>query len=800
MTEKEKKDISNKEENIKKTPFLRKILIGFLSLILVAGVTGILALAGLYKYYSKDLPQIKKLSDYYPPQVTEVYDDSGEKIAEFYKERRFVIPLKEMPDNLLKAFVAAEDSRFYEHGGIDLASIARAFIKNLHAGEIVQGGSTITQQVAKSFFLSPTRSYSRKIKEAILAYRIDKYFSKNEILYLYLNQIYLGNGAYGVESAALNYFGKKAKDLSLSEAAVLAGLPQAPSRYSPIRHFNRAKKRQQYVLNQMASNEFITKSQAESAFNEEIHLIKKRNFFMEKAPYYSEYVRKYILEKYGEDNLYNGGLKIHTAVSLKVQQAAQKAVFNGLKALDKRQGYRGPLKSLSREEIQPFLENQKKKIKEEELVKGLEIKAIVTEVDDVEKTVKVKFLEHTGILPIKNMSWARKPDNDKYYLYDKLKTPGKALKTNDLILVKLKKNIQETNDWEVSLEQDPKASGAMLSIESKTGEVKAMIGGKGFSSSQFNRAIQSKRQPGSSFKPIIYSAALDKGYTAASMVMDNAFVFHDKEQDFTWKPQNYHETFYGPTLLRKALTLSRNLVTIKLMKEIGIDYVIEYAKNMGIESPLSRDLSLSLGSSGVSLLEITNAYSIFANGGYLIDPIFILKIEDKQGNVLEETKRIPKRIISPETAYIMTSMLQSVVKNGTGWRAKRLKRPVAGKTGTTNNLHDAWFVGYTTDYITGTWVGFDQERSLGKKETGSKAACPIWVDFMEEAHKDIPKTDFEVPENIVFQKIDSETGLLPSSATKKTIFECFLKGTEPTKRTPVKKKVKDQTDFFKYGM
>jgi penicillin-binding protein 1A len=796
MTAKEKQ---NKYKKNKKS-ILKKIALSFFILLLTGFIGGVLSMVGLYQYYSKDLPKIKTLSDYYPPQVTEVFDNSGEKIAEFYKEKRIVIPLKQMPEHLIKAFISAEDSRFYEHGGIDLVSIARAFYKNINAGEIVQGGSTITQQVAKSFFLTPEKSYARKIKEAILAYRIDKHFSKDEVLYLYLNQIYLGNGAYGVEAAARTYFGKNAKALSISESALLAGLPQAPSRYSPIKYFNRAKARQEYVLEQMVQNNFLPRDEAEKALNEEIILTVTKNFFFEKAPYYSEHIRRLILETYGEEKLYKGGLNIYTSLSLDIQKSALKNLNKGLKELDKRQGYRGPLKHLSKNEIQPFLENQKETINCENISPGLETEAVVTSVNNKDKYVLVKFCQYTAKIPIQNMSWARKPDPEKYYLYHKISRPGQALRKNDLILIKIISKDESSDIFEAQLEQTPEVSGAILCIETKTGEVRAMVGGKSFKSSQFNRAIQSRRQPGSAFKPIIYSAALDKGYTAASVIMDNAFVFHDKEQDFTWKPQNYNETFYGPTLLRKALTLSRNLVTIKLMKEIGIDYVIDYARKMGIEAHLDRDLSLALGSSGLSLLEMTNAYSVFANNGEFISPIFIKKIDNEKGEILFENKPIPKQVIPEETAFIMTSMLKSVVEEGTGWRAKRLGRPVAGKTGTTNNLNDAWFVGYTTDYISGVWVGFDHEKNLGKEETGSKAACPVWTDFMEEIHLKIPKNDFKVPDNIIFQRIDAETGILPGPDTEETIFECFVKGTEPTKTSPAKEQVNDKTDFLKFGM
>ena len=790
---------TNKSSHVKNS-ILKKILISFFILSFISVVFALLGSVWLYFHFSRDLPKISRLEDYRPYQVTEVFSDSGEKIAEFYKEKRYVIPLSEMPDYLVTAFVSAEDSRFYEHGGIDLMSILRATIKNIHAGGIVQGGSTITQQVAKSFFLSPEKKYARKMKEAILAYRIDKHFSKDEVLYLYLNQIYLGYGTYGVEAAARTYFGKHAKDLTLSEASILAGLPQAPSRYSPIKHLAMAKKRQLYVLTQMVKNGYISQEESDKAYKKSVYLARRINFFQAKTPYYSEYIRQYIKNKYGDEGLYKRGLKIYSAVSIALQHDAQKSLNSGLENIDKREGYRGPLRHLSKDEIQPFFEKQKKESDSISLNKDDVVKAIVTRIDNKEKFVEVRFFGKTGILKLKNMSWARKPDTKKYYLYHKIKTPGEALRVHDLILVKISGEDKESGLFDVSLEQTPEVSGAILSIKSETGEVKAMVGGRKFASSQFNRAVQSRRQPGSAFKPIIYSAALDKGYTPASVVMDNAFVFHDKKQDFTWKPQNYHEKFYGPTRLRKALALSRNLVTIKLLKDIGIPYVISYAKKMGIESPMSPNLSLALGSSGLSLLELTKAYSVFENNGKMVKPIFIRKIVDFTGKIIEETKPESYQVIPEETAYLMTSMLESVVKKGTGWRARALKRPVAGKTGTTNNLFDAWFVGYTANYITGTWVGFDEAKSLGKKETGSQAACPIWLDFMKKAHSNLPVKDFNIPQNIIFQKIDANTGLLPGPDTKQTLFECFAKGTEPVKHSPSKKKVKDDTDFLKYGM
>ena len=763
-------------------------------------ITGSLGAAGVYFYLSRNLPKIASLKDYRPPVITTVYSDDNRKIGEFFKERRIVIPLSQMPDILKKAFVAAEDSRFYTHQGIDILSIFRAFYKNIEAGTIVQGGSTITQQVTKSFFLTPERSYVRKIKEAILAYRIDKKFSKDEILFLYLNQIYLGHGAYGVEAASENYFGKSAKDLNLAECAILAGLPQAPSRYSPFKHPERAKQRQIYVLNRMVEDGFITNIQATEAVNKVLDIKPRKNLFIDEVPVYTEYIRRYISAKYGDDVLYNQGLSVYTSVNIETQKIARDEISKGLYALDKRQGYRGPLKHLQPEEIESFSKEIQLELNNVHLEEGKIVKGVVIEVNDKNNTATVRMGDVLGVIGIGDMQWARKPNPGVAYYAAKVNKVGNVLKVGDVILVRLKGKISGTDQWQLALEQDPKAQAALLCIESETGNVKAMVGGRDFRESQFNRAVQSRRQPGSAFKPVIYAAALDKGYTPATMIIDSPIVYEDTEHDFTWKPKNYKERFYGPTLFRDALAESRNVVTIKILQDIGIDYAIDYARKLGITSNLSRDLSLALGSSGVSLLELVKAYSVFDNLGYLVEPVFITKILDRDGNILEETNPTRKKVIEQNTAYVMTSLLEGVVKRGTGWRVTAMNRPVAGKTGTTNNLHDAWFMGYTPRYITGVWVGFDDESSLGRGETGSRAASPIWLGFMQRLLQDKPVRVFQVPEGVVFSKIDAKTGLLPIPESKKTIFECFKEGTVPTEYTKKPDSMSEPGEFYKSNM
>jgi len=763
-------------------------------------ISGMFGVAGVYFYLGRNLPKISSLKDYRPPVITTVYSDDNRKIAEFSKERRIVIPLSQMPDMFKKAFIAAEDARFYKHKGIDILSIIRAFFKNIEAGTIVQGGSTITQQVTKSFFLTPERSYTRKIKEAILAYRIDKKFTKNEILFLYLNQIYLGYGAYGVKAASENYFGKSAQELNLAECAILAGLPQAPSRYSPFRHPARAKQRQIYVLNRMVEEGFITNIQATEAINKELDIKPRKNWYIEEVPVYTEHIRRYIAKKYGADILYKEGLKIYAAVNIEMQKIARGEIEKGLYALDKRQGYRGPMKHLQPEEIESFSKELQIELGKAPLEEGKITEGAVIEVNNKTNTVVVRIGNTLGIIKIEDMRWARKPDPEIAYFEARVQHVGEVLSVGDVILVKVKNKIFNTNRWWLDLEQVPRVQAALLCIESETGNVKVMVGGKDFRESQFNRAIQSRRQPGSAFKPIIYAAALDKGYTPATMIIDSPIVYQDTEHDFTWKPRNYKEKFYGPTLFRNALAKSRNVVTIKILKAIGIDYARDYATKLGITSKLNRDLSIALGSSGVSLLELVGAYSVFNNLGYLLSPVFITKIVDRDGNVIEESSPVREKVIEKNTAYITTNLLEGVVKHGTGHRVRALNRPVAGKTGTTNNLHDAWFLGYTPRYTTGTWVGFDDESSLGKSETGSKAASPIWLGFMQKVLAGKPVRVFQVPEGVVFSKIDAETGLLPIPESNKTIFECFKEGSVPTEYTKEPGSMTEPEQFFKSDM
>ena len=772
----------------RKKGLFRRIFKFLFYLGLVGFIVGIAAAVGIYFYLNRGLPKITTLADYKPPIVSSVYSEDGYLIGEFFKERRIMTPLEKMPPILRNAFVAAEDSRFYKHRGVDLYSIARAFLKNIEAGTIVQGGSTITQQVTKSFFLSPKRSYERKIKEAILAYRIDRTFSKAEILYLYLNQIYLGHGAYGVGAAAENYFGKSVEDLTLAECAILAGLPQAPSRYSPFKALDKAQQRQIYVLNRMVEDGYITNVEATNAMAQQLEIKPRRNLYLEKAPYYTEYVRQYVEEKYGTEALYKEGLTIHTAVHTAYQGFAQKAIEKGLRALDKRQGYRGPKRHLPANSLDEYIENASAKIDVQGgLIPDHIYEAAVTKVLTKNRGVQVQIGNQSGTIGTKSMGWALKSKQK----------PSDVLAVGDVVDVRLGEKPADGKNWQVFLEQEPTAQGALLSISPENGHVVAMVGGHDFKNNQFNRAIQARRQPGSAFKPVVYAAAIDKGYTPATVMIDSPVIFRDKAKNRDWKPENYQRSFQGKVLLRSALAKSMNVITIKILQDIGIDYTIDYARNLGITAPINADLSLALGSSGVSLLEVVNAYTVFNNLGYKITPIFITKIIDRDGEVLEDNIAVREKAIASNTAYIVTNMLESVVKYGTGTQMQALKRPVAGKTGTTNDLKDAWFVGYTPRFVTGTWVGHDKSESLGPKESGAKAAGPIWLDYMAHVLEDKPVRVFQVPEDVVFAKIDVKTGLLAIAESEETRFECFKAGTAPTLYSKKPGVVSETDELFK---
>jgi penicillin-binding protein 1A len=662
----------------KKSFILAVIFLSLVALLLFITVGG----SVVYYMLTMDLPGIVTLKDYRPSIASRVYDDNNELIDEFFLEDRKIIKINEIPKIIHHAFVAAEDSRFYQHQGFDMQSITRAMFKNFEAGHIVQGGSTITQQVAKMMYLSPEKKYIRKVKEAILAYKIDKYLTKDEILNLYLNQIYLGHGTYGIESASLGYFGKSARELTLPEATLLAGLPKAPTAYSPFLHLEKAKQRQVYVLTRMEEDGYISPAEFKRAVATPLKLrpVKPKD---KVAAYFVEHVRRYVQEKYGADVLYKEGLTIYTTLNLAAQKAARDAMEKGLAELEDREKYE----------------------------RGL-------------------------------------------------------------------------------------VQGALYCMEVKTGAIRAMVGGRDFNKSEFNRATQSRRQPGSAFKPLIYTAAFDKGMNPSTRFVDSPVVFEDlSQEDGLWKPRNFDEKFLGPVTMRTALVQSRNIVTIKILQDIGVDYAASYAMNMGITSPIARNLSLALGTSGVTLQELVRAYSVLGNGGKKVTPYFIKKIVDRTGNIFEETKVQSEQVIDPRIAFMTTYIMQDVVESGTGRRVKSIGRPVAGKTGTTNDIRDAWFIGFTPSIITGVWVGFDQEISLGKQEVGGRAAAPMWLYFMEKFLQNTPVEVFAAPAGIVFVKVDQKTGLPVKEAGKGSIYECFLDSSQPGEKTD--DVIEEKEDLFR---
>jgi penicillin-binding protein 1A len=845
------------------------------------------AAGGLYWKFARDLPNIITPADYRPSLVTQLVavgpnpkpNDPGKVIAEYKKERRYLLPYEKIPQNVIHAFISAEDEKFFQHPGIDVLGIMRATIANLRAGHTVQGGSTITQQVTKSLILSSEKTFARKFKEVILARKLEQNLSKQQILYLYLNEIYLGHNAYGIEAAARTYFRKTASQLTLAEAAILAGMPQAPGKYSPLLNPKRAKERQVYVLKRMRENGYITDAQMTEGIAEPVRVYEAEDINGKYAPYLAEYIRKYVLEKYGEQALYEGGLTITLPTTAEMSLAAKKSVEDGLESVDKRGGYRGPLQHLKDDEVASLLEELRAKMvqrklesqiltpegkldpygalklvgissDEQLLTMGETYQAVVTEINDAKKSADVQIGKVHAVIPFEKMKWARQPADPKNptVLGREPKAPSSVLKKNDLILVK----VLSIHDGVVTagLEQEPQVQGALLSIEAQTGYVLAMQGGYDFGKSEYNRAVQAARQPGSSFKPILYAAALEKGYTPASIIVDSPIVYSDGDLG-KWKPSNFEEKFYGDTTFRQALIHSRNVPTIKILQQVQIPFLIDYAKRLGITSPLPADLSISLGSAGLSLLELTKVYSLFPRFGRRVEPIFFTKITDRDGKVLEERKPIllpsspkvaaatssnpatagapaaqaspgvtipaqagqqpfalpsyppaddPDQLLDPRVAYVMSHLMKEVVTFGTGQEAQQLGRPAAGKTGTTSEYSDAWFMGFTPYVVTGTWVGYDNHRPIGPLETGARAALPFWLSYMRSVALSYPADDFQVPPGIVFASIDQHTGRPVPPNSLKAIKEAFIEGTEPKAGSAGDKNAADDNssgDFFK---
>ena len=752
--------VAKKKVQKPRRPF-RTFLLGFAVILLAAGGS---AAAILYREFTTSLPPVEKLLDYRPPVATRVFADDGTQIGEFFFEKRYLVPIYKIPQTVQLAFVAAEDQNFFEHTGIDYTSILRAAITNYQAGSTRQGASTITQQVVKSLLLTPERSYERKIKEIVLSYRLERQLTKDEILYLYLNQIYLGNGAYGVQAAALEYFGRDVSELSLAQAAMLAGLPQAPSRYSPVKHYERARARQRYVLDRMVDEGFVTHDEAEQAYDEKLVFQRGDSPLNSTAPYFVEHVRRLLEQRYGSSAPYQLGLDVHTTLDLAMQRAADQSLLDGIAAVDARQGFQGAPRKVGDRELKALLREPTAANEPPLPEPGTILEVVVLPGKDGragrrDGGVDVRWANGRALFPAAGLTWATKTGWRP--------APGEVLEA---------KVVQQGDRRTLELAHSNGTQGALVSMVPATGDVKAMVGGTDWTRSQFNRVTQAYRQPGSSFKPMIYAAAMDRGFTPASVVNDAPISFNVGGGQ-VWTPRNFENRFFGPTTVRQALTKSRNVVTVKLVSSMGLKYLLAYLPRFGFTRPFPKNLSIALGSSEVTLLEMTEAFGVFANLGMRVEPRFITKITDVRGELIEEAPILRRPAISPDTAYVMTSMLRNVIETGTGTRAQ-IGRPAAGKTGTTNDQRDVWFVGYTPQLLTGVWVGYDQDKSLGGKETGGKAAAPIWHEFMTKALTDQPVLDFAVPNEVTLVAVD-QSGQRTTPGSTGAVFQAFKRGTEP---------------------
>lgn len=807
---------------------LRRVMLGLVMLF----IFGLFTAVGLMVYFSKDLPDHNQLNEYHPATMTRLYAADGELIEEYAKEKRVYIPISATPQIVRDAFIAAEDRNFFNHSGIDFPSIMRAAIQNIDSiafdkGNRLVGASTITQQVAKNILLSNERTLGRKIREAILAFRMTMAFSKERILELYLNEIYLGAGSYGIAAASMNYFNKSVNELTIEEAALLAAMPKAPSAYDPRHNYKRARERRDWVIDGMLEERFIGESQAKLAKDTPINLQMHRSEAFVSAPFFAEEVRRWLLDKYGEGNLYGGGLVVRTTLDPSLQQMGQKALRKGLIAYDRKQGFRGPIGRIS-------LDNWKENLLPYQQTPGLHDWQAAVVQDVSESTIAVGLQDGTtGFIPLDTVKWAQQSDGGFW------KTLNQVVKEGDVIPVSTKDKKKKL----YNLEQVPGVNGGLVAMDPHTGRVLAMVGGYTFAGSQFNRVTQAQRQPGSSFKPFVYLAALEKGFTPAMLILDEPIefrttrkrkpgsiddaaqqelfasikremeaageVFHMPDTSTevqVWSPQNYSGDFYGLTTLRSGLENSRNVMTVRLGMAIGINTVADVATRFGIYSNPKRNMSTVLGADETTLMKLVQAYATLVNGGKRVDAALVERIQDRNGTTIfrRDNRACPEcraekegdlvsltpptlsqeaeQLTDPHSAYQIVSMLEGVVLRGTGRRAREVGKPLGGKTGTTNNSMDAWFVGFSPDLVVGVFVGFDNPRTLGKKETGSSISLPIFIDFMKEALKDKPATPFRIPSGMKIVKIDAKTGFLPTGETPRhdILFEAFKPGTEPT--------------------
>jgi penicillin-binding protein 1A len=810
------------------------LAIGGVNAVLVAGVA-------VWVVFSRGLPDIPAIEDYRPPVVTELVSSDGQIAGEFFVERRKVVPYRRIPRQLVQAFVASEDQDFFDHGGIDLKGTLRAAVNTYVLRKRVQGGSTITQQTAKALLISSEgfargtrKSLTRKLREFILSRRLEQAFTKEQILWIYLNGVYLGHHSYGVQAAAENYYRKNVEDLTLPEAALLAGLPQAPSRYSPFSHPETAKERRRYVLRRMAEEGMITQEERTEAAEAEVKVHGLDDVFRETSPFYVETVRRDVVSRYGNERLLRDGLRVEMGMDLEIQRAAQAAMLRGLMEVDHRQGYLGPVLRVAGEEKAALAGRLASAWPAGSLQLGDYAVGIVEKVDDRAGVARVVVGGNEGVLPISGMRWARRPNPVAYYPDALISRVSSALRKDDVVLVRrvtreelVKREVEAGPRGKprevpeapllLALEQDPKLQGALVAVDPWTGYVLAMVGGYDFEASEFNRAFQACRQPGSAFKPVVYSAAIEKlDYTPATILTDAPIVFRDEEM--SWKPQNFGEQFKGDVTLRTALVNSMNIPAVKTYEALGARFgmsvLADWARGLGLTTPVKLELGSALGSSCVNLWELTNVYALLARYGEKRPSTLVKRVLDRDGRLLEDhsdpsdawvplstrlaaavsvVTRPLERAMDEKTAYIVVHLLREVATVGTGARAAALGKPAAGKTGTTNDSFDTWFMGFTRDVATGVWLGYDvNETPLGRYETGGHAALPIWLDFMSAALRGREQPEFEPPEGIVEVRMDPDTGKLAAEGAR-AVTEPFKVGTEPAEDgvAPAKEEVRD---------
>ncbi len=747
---------------------IKNIFIGFLSFLLLS----LIAVLGILWNFSNNIPDYKFLKNYKPPVSSKVYSGNGSLVADFSKEKRIFVPYRAIPKNVINSFLSAEDKNFFSHPGVDAKGVLRATINNVQnimTSKRLEGASTITQQVAKNFLLTNEVSINRKIKEAILAFRIERALTKERILELYLNQIYLGSGAYGVAAASLQYFDKSIKELNYEEAALLAALPKAPSKYNPYRNIELAKFRRNLVLKNLFENSFISSQEYDELKKKKIILKKKKKVFLEDSQYYIEDVRKNIIEILSYEKVYNQGFNINTPINLELQKIATDSLRDGLVAYDKRKGWRGPL--TNKINIKNWSNDLEKYDLESSIAWNIAIVKKITKFSaEIETKDRIK-----GLIEFQDISWTKKEFNE-------------LLKKGDVIYVK---HIKENK---YSLKQIPKINGGIIVMDPYTGRVLASSGGFSFKTSEFNRVSQALRQPGSAFKPFVYALALENNYTPSSLVLDAPLVLAQGSDLKMWKPENYGKKFYGPSTLRIGLEKSRNLMTVRIAQSLGVDKVASFSKDLGIYENPEELLSISLGSAETTLMKLTSAYSAFINGGKLVSPILIDRVQDSEGNTILNNenrtcancdqisftgkdypyiKNNYKQIFSPQTAYQITSLLEGAVKRGTGKKLKNLNLNLAGKTGTTNKNTDAWFIGFTSNLVVGVYVGMDNPQPLGKFETGSKTALPVFKNFIKKAIKKSEARPFKVADGITMMVVDPLTGQKAKFSSKDTILEAY---------------------------